>query len=691
MKIEIDRPEQSSSLSADAFKLGDRRRHHDSFQELCQTASHGCKICQLFLLQMCPSIRSQCETQMLGPGYVSLSRSYGPYAGTILRLRLTFHDTDREPTAEMPVVMDLQLGLATDEHDLEGLTSDGVKQSVVPNKRDISVASEVESWLTTLVKWFKICDNHHFCRPSEPTSGAPPAFRLVEIGYADDYTDVVLRDVNDLGSMDRNRYITISHRWSSEVESCKLLKQHVRERRQKIDVASLPLAFRDCIDVARNLQLHIGPLFLWIDSLCIIQDSEADWNAQAGVMDSIYQYAYCNFALCDSSSVSILPTMAPELAFPVPLEHPCDERYRIGNFYPFRSLVSSSALDGRGWVFQEIMLAPRVVYFSHQQILWACHCLHATQYNPTTDCSESSGVRSWRQERRIVGSAAIQSSEPGIDDPVRDWWALLRLYTSKHVTKPHDRLIALSGIAHRFSTSLSPSIQYVCGLWSDHLVLHLAWHASTPDSFYTCYCLPSWSWTAVRGPCSNAYPHDERVRDGVVQQVDSIIYQGGEAPKGNPFGNIHGAKLTVRGVLLKVIVETVSPYFGVLTWNRERLGRYFKDMNMDHKYPSGLKGVCYMLPLFDIPHDNRWALAGCEGLQDGNREPSDMDRILIGLVLVRPRHKAEKGLFRRLGVFELENEYSPLQKCLETHHSETLEKDEFLLNHHNGHYTIVIE
>ncbi|PVH93058.1 heterokaryon incompatibility, partial [Periconia macrospinosa] len=50
---------------------------------------------------------------------------------------------------------------------------------------------------------------------------------------------------------------------------------------------SLPRTFQDAIGLARKL----GILFLWIDSLCIVQDDKRDWEEQSADMANIYQNA----------------------------------------------------------------------------------------------------------------------------------------------------------------------------------------------------------------------------------------------------------------------------------------------------------------------------------------------------------------------------------------------------------------
>jgi hypothetical protein len=52
-------------------------------------------------------------------------------------------------------------------------------------------------------------------------------------------------------------------------------------------------AFRYAIQVSRGL----GLMYIWIDSICIIQGDEDDWSLEAPRMHEIYSNSACNIAL----------------------------------------------------------------------------------------------------------------------------------------------------------------------------------------------------------------------------------------------------------------------------------------------------------------------------------------------------------------------------------------------------------
>ncbi|KAF2446745.1 HET-domain-containing protein, partial [Karstenula rhodostoma CBS 690.94] len=100
----------------------------------------------------------------------------------------------------------------------------------------------------------------------------------------------------------------------------------------------IPRTFNDAMKITRALGLR----YIWIDSLCIIQDDEQDWQHEAMRMAEVYRGSYLNIAAIDSLNCN-------------------------GGFEVF-----SSPLNVRGWVFQELILAPRVLYCGRRQMYWQC-------------------------------------------------------------------------------------------------------------------------------------------------------------------------------------------------------------------------------------------------------------------------------------------------------------------------------
>ncbi|CZR56115.1 uncharacterized protein PAC_06003 [Phialocephala subalpina] len=60
----------------------------------------------------------------------------------------------------------------------------------------------------------------------------------------------------------------------------------------RIDHSEMPLTIRDAFEITRALNIR----YIWIDALCIIQDSKPDWEVESSKMGSIYSQALVTIA-----------------------------------------------------------------------------------------------------------------------------------------------------------------------------------------------------------------------------------------------------------------------------------------------------------------------------------------------------------------------------------------------------------
>lgn len=73
--------------------------------------------------------------------------------------------------------------------------------------------------------------------------------------------------------------------------------------------------FKDAIKVTRSSGLK----YIWIDSLCIIQDSQSDWLHESKLMSNVYKYSYCNISATAAANdtIGLFCERNPSLDFPV--------------------------------------------------------------------------------------------------------------------------------------------------------------------------------------------------------------------------------------------------------------------------------------------------------------------------------------------------------------------------------------
>jgi hypothetical protein len=260
-------------------------------------------------------------------------------------------------------------------------------------------------------------------------------------------------------------------------------------------MSALSTTFRHAVEVTRRLGLS----YIWIDSLCIIQDSKADWAAESVRMQAVYSSAIVDIAATASSDghgglfrdrdarAALLPCQV-EMWTGGHLVH-----HYLCDFEPWQEAFQHAPLNVRAWVLQERLLAPRVLHFDAEQVVWECDSLVACERYPkgfAKPLSEPEGMRISR-----VGS---EGSRKGTD--VFDIWGpIVSAYSSCAITMDTDRLIALYGVAMKVRDILDS--KYIAGMWENDLVAQLTWMVANSDKSHRTkqHVAPSWSWACIVG------------------------------------------------------------------------------------------------------------------------------------------------------------------------------------------------
>jgi hypothetical protein len=257
-------------------------------------------------------------------------------------------------------------------------------------------SSDSQSCFTFIQKCLSDCSEHAGCKISH--SSALPRRLLYLDGPSDSFElqsnqrpKIKLCETN--GQL--HRYAALSHCWGSNpIIATK--RTNVREFEDEIHWCHLPKTFQDAIITALRLEIR----YLWIDSLCIIQDDKTDWDTEAARMGAIYENAYLTIAAASSPS-SVFPFLGPRTPNyrPKTLQFPNPQRLsnNINNHTVYGSSDDINALrvrqgpsihginlselskpriygplSTRGWALQERVLSSRIVHFTDEGIVWEC-------------------------------------------------------------------------------------------------------------------------------------------------------------------------------------------------------------------------------------------------------------------------------------------------------------------------------
>ncbi|KAK0713620.1 heterokaryon incompatibility protein-domain-containing protein, partial [Lasiosphaeria miniovina] len=145
------------------------------------------------------------------------------------------------------------------------------------------------------------------------------------------------------------RYLTLSYVWG-QVAQLRLLTSNTSRlftpgglSREPI---STPKTIRDALQVVRQ----IGERYIWIDALCIVQDSAEDVQRQLPRMGSIYGESLATLIAVDGTNADEdLPGVRPSTRKPMLYHRWTDLGIDIAHRPTFRQTIERSRYNTRGW------------------------------------------------------------------------------------------------------------------------------------------------------------------------------------------------------------------------------------------------------------------------------------------------------------------------------------------------------
>ncbi|KAK2752427.1 hypothetical protein CKAH01_17706 [Colletotrichum kahawae] len=427
-----------------------------------------------------------------------------------------------------------------------------------------------EGWIHTCIK------THELCSKTSPADTQWYPTRLLDCGsQRDSNMQCWITDTNI--SKPHGPYMTLSHCWGS-VDCMRLTTENYVSLTRGFPLGDLPVLCQDAVCVSRQL----GVRYLWIDSLCIIQEGDglADWKFESTRMGEVYSRSYCNISathapnghssMFDSRNSTSLTSQVADLPLGGQFV-----RHLVVDYRFWDNEVSRAPINKRSWVLQERLLSPRILHFGERQVAWECLCTEAAEIYP-----EDLPVNLRPSLTSLRGFGLRHQSAPENSLNVYLYWAeVVKAYTSCKLTFQQDKLVALSAIAKKVMKTLED--EYVAGMWPKYLDRELLWSVSVSthrfeiedrsyaDLVDTCdrkpvtYTAPSWSWASKSGNVNPGLPD--------VPETDVMItVEDYDLDYGTPdtTGFIRGGWLRTWGELktLKLIPHRYSPTCTTADW-----------------------------------------------------------------------------------------------------------------------------
>ena len=359
--------------------------------------------------------------------------------------------------------------------------------------------------------WLSECLGHHTrCKYVASAEDYYPT-RLIDVRANSLSCELRLHSTNN-GPI-KEPYMTLSHCWG-KARILQLTTLTNERLKQGFALAELPPTFQDAIMVTRAL----GVNFLWIDALCIIQDSLVDWQHEATTMSQVYSNSMCNISALDAQDGTgglFLYRENPNIPY---CTFTARRKFRQKRIYKFAytdvwsDSVQYAPLTRRAWVLQERLLAPRVLHFGKRQLLWECNHLRACEIYPKGMRATNSVPDSlFRPDKFLKESFStilhgVSDSALASSQMYRAWKDLVQHYTRCNLTMSKDKLVAFSGIVKRLQPLFKTD--YLAGLWRDNLPEQLLWCVDFQDDGKRSlageerpkYRAPSWSWASIEAP-----------------------------------------------------------------------------------------------------------------------------------------------------------------------------------------------
>lgn len=260
-----------------------------------------------------------------------------------------------------------------------------------------------------------------------------------------------------------------------------------------------PPTLMDAVFITRKLKIQ----YLWIDSLCIMQDSPEDWAQESARMKDVYGGAMLTIVAMGSSTVEAGMLRDRSISTEVcMIEWKSTKTTSGSNVFirPFSSSLDSDMspepVSKRGWTLQENLLSPRTLSYGSDQMAWQC------QECETSECgrpilADKRGRDKWFIQSLLIfrpsigkraGHASVRFllhfTPRGWLSPLyhykviygniySQWYAIVAQFCARNLTMKSDAFPALSGLAAMFQNPLHD--QYCGGLWRYDMIRGLLW------------------------------------------------------------------------------------------------------------------------------------------------------------------------------------------------------------------------
>ncbi|KAI9162914.1 Ubiquitin-conjugating enzyme [Paramyrothecium foliicola] len=551
----------------------------DCLQKLQKSCEDGCSMCRLIKMTLDLAEPSWATGRFKGQGHSAVLA--GSSAGKGPRFK--------EPGIFLDVIQEGEM-LVYEGSRRSGLYWELKEKNYGQTRLRVHDQADCDANFAMAKDWLQVCMNEHkLCQPIAeeflPT-------RLIDTGS--DSLEPRLIITKELGQVP---YFALSHCWGTDQGKTvtKTTSQSLARHLDEIDLSCLPKTFLDAMITVQKL----GFRYIWIDSLCIVQDDENDFKHECSVMAQVYAQAACTIVASDSpdgDTGCFIPrdkdlmqaTLRPtnlhipyrrmglmDCIFDRLKDEPEEaEVIMYANAGPWIKSVRNGAVSQRGWCLQEREMSPRALYFTRDRLMWECRTCTASEDEPKMEQkSLNQGLASHLSSARALDNNdpyTTAKNKAGVAVRINKWQLLVEDFSQRRLSFPKDKLIAISGLAATVAArQLSVEADdYLAGNWRNNLLSDISWFpehetSSTPNHFsewppaFGDPGVPSWSWASYDGPFRF---RGDSWYSSYVQKADIISATVTRADQ-DPFGRVSGGELVLssRGKRIRLSEKDALP------------------------------------------------------------------------------------------------------------------------------------
>ncbi|CZR66448.1 uncharacterized protein PAC_16349 [Phialocephala subalpina] len=486
---------------------------HQDYEDLAKSAQDGCAPCGVIFTGLQPYHTSQggpsVEVVVDRPNEQLWIREEGTSRSVCFDIYvLRFDDDKRLPTSvsEESIQAETDLYTHSDTLDFEDAFLFPTLHRMIPNGMDsLRTYQQIQHWLNNCRRNHPRCSmNGNFLHDAT----YPYPTRLLEI-HRDKIKLVEHLVVSPLAP--RSPYAILSYCWG-DGHTMTTTSANLAYHLDGSPWMALPQTIQDAVLVCSRL----GIKFIWVDALCVLQDSPEDWNSECKRMGDYYRWAVVTLSALDASGVH---------------EGFLSSRTPLSTARLFRSVWDPQGYGGHP---EERVLSTRIVHFAKSELLWECLTCSAreglTELNDhRLDCSniQYSGASDFKRALFIPNPSDHYNIADGA---FAIWQRFVVEYSTRKLTRPEDRLHAIAGLALILAEKTGSP--YCTGIFGNDLI-ELAWQKDLTEDEQTnppaLAPAPSWSWARPNSRVKFPFYNQDRLvstLDARFEGYDGSISHG---------------------------------------------------------------------------------------------------------------------------------------------------------------------